>query len=207
MSLAAVTQAVATFAVTNIDDLVVLAVFFGQARGHRDAALRVMAGQYLGFVAIVVVSTAAALLGATLLPAAALPYLGLLPIMLGLRAAWAAWRARGAGQSEAEDGSASSSPGIWQVAAVTFANGGDNIGVYVPMFAVATICTVGIYVTVFLIGVGVWCAAGRYLASHPIVARAFSRWGHIILPVVLIAIGTTILVEGGVFAVALPTAG
>jgi cadmium resistance protein CadD (predicted permease) len=200
MSLAAVTQAIGTFAVTNVDDLVVVAVFFGQTRGHRNAATRVIAGQYLGFVAILVVSICAALLGAALLPATALPYFGLLPILLGLRAAWAAWWSRGTEPPEAESARASSAPGIWQVAGVTFANGGDNVGVYVPMFAVASAGTVALYVTVFLVGVGIWCAAGRYFASHPVVADAFSRWGHVILPIVLIAIGTTILVEGGVFA-------
>jgi len=199
MSLATITQAIATFAVTNIDDLVILAVFFGQTHGHRGAATRVIAGQYLGFAAILVVSLCAALLGAALLPATALPYFGLLPILLGLRAAWAAWQSRGAGPSEAGDEPAWSAPGIWQVAGVTFANGGDNVGVYVPMFAVATAGTVALYVTVFLVGVGVWCAAGRYFASHPVVANTFSRWGHLILPVVLISIGTTILIEGGVF--------
>ncbi len=200
MSLATVSQAVATFAVTNIDDLVVLAVFFGKARGHRSAEARVVAGQYLGFVAILVVSTSAAFLGAALLPRTALPYLGLLPIMLGLRAAWVGWRSRVAEPTGTEDAAPPSAPGTWQVAGITFANGGDNIGVYVPMFAVATTGTLAAYVTVFLIGVGVWCAAGRYFAAHPIVANAFSRWGHIIFPVVLIAIGTTILVDGGVFA-------
>jgi cadmium resistance protein CadD (predicted permease) len=200
MSATTITSAVATFAATNIDDLVVLAVFFGQARGHRSAATRVILGQYLGFAAIVAVSICAAVAGAALLPTAVLPYLGLLPIMLGLWAAWAAWQNRGTDPSEAEDGRASSAPGIWQVAGVTFANGGDNVGVYVPMFAVATAGTVALYVTVFLVGVGVWCVAGRYFVSHPVVAKTFSRWGHLILPVVLIAVGTTILLEGGVFA-------
>ncbi|MFI1918000.1 hypothetical protein [Nocardia sp. NPDC020380] len=37
-------QAIGAFAVTNIDDLVVLAVFFGQAPGNRGAAWRVVAG-------------------------------------------------------------------------------------------------------------------------------------------------------------------
>ncbi len=200
MNATTITQAVVTFTVTNVDDLVVLAVFFGHARGQRNAGLRVLVGQYLGFGAIVAVSLVAARLGAALLPTTVLPYLGLLPIMLGLKAAWDAWQRRGAEPGETEDDTASAAPGIWQVAGVTFANGGDNIGVYVPMFAVATAGTVALYITVFLVGVGVWCAAGRYLASHPIVARAFSRWGHVILPVVLIAIGTTILIEGGVFA-------
>lgn len=204
MSLATIAQAMGAFAVTNIDDIVVLAVFFGQAPGHRGAAIRVIVGQYLGFGAILAVSIGGALLGATLLPPAVLPYFGLLPIMLGLRAAWVSWR-RSHDTETPDDQFASPppGPGVWQVAAVTFANGGDNIGVYVPIFAVATIGTVAAYAVVFLIGVAVWCAAGRYFASRPIIAEALSRWGHIILPVALIVIGTVILVEGGAFGLSM----
>jgi cadmium resistance protein CadD (predicted permease) len=76
------------------------------------------------------------------------------------------------------------------VAAVTFANGGDNIGVYVPVFATTGITK---YVIVFLVLVAVWCAAGHSFATRPAVARALSRWGHVVLPVVLIGIGVLIL--------------
>jgi cadmium resistance protein CadD (predicted permease) len=31
------------------------------------------------------------------------------------------------------------------------------------------------------------------------VARALDRWGHVLLPVVLIALGVVILAEGGAF--------
>jgi cadmium resistance protein CadD (predicted permease) len=86
-----------------------------------------------------------------------------------------------------------------QVASVTFANGGDNIGVYVPVFTVAGAGGMTVYVIVFLIGVAVWCAAGWFLATRPVIAEALSRWGHIILPVVLIGIGLLILIEGGAF--------
>lgn len=177
------------FAVTNIDDLLVLAVFFGQAAGRRTAALRIAAGQYLGFSAIVVVSVLGAF-GAGLLPEAVVPYLGLVPLILGVRAAWALRRPPDSAPA------AVSAPGILQVAAVTFANGGDNIGVYVPVFAVSGVT---VYVIVFLIGVAVWCAGGWLLATRPLVARVLSRWGHIGLPVVLIGIGLVILIEGGAF--------
>ncbi|RJQ68145.1 cadmium transporter [Pseudonocardiaceae bacterium YIM PH 21723] len=180
------------FAVTNIDDMLVLAVFFGEAGSSRSAALRVIAGQYLGFGAILVVSVLGAL-GAGLLPSSAIPYLGLLPLLLGLRAAWQLWRG-GAADEEPRPGA-----GVLQVAAVTFANGGDNIGVYVPVFAVVGAAGMAGYVTVFLIGVALWCAAGWYLAGRPAVARVLARWGHLILPVVLVAIGLAILIEGGAF--------
>jgi cadmium resistance protein CadD (predicted permease) len=186
-------QAVGMFAVTNVDDIVLLALFFGQSR-DRAAALRVVAGQYLGFGAILAVSIVGAL-GAGLLPERVIPYLGLLPLALGIRAGWRTWRDRG------EDGPAevSAGPGVLSVAGVTFANGGDNIGVYVPVFTTAGTGGLLVFTVVFLVLVGVWCLAGVVFATRPVIARGLSRWGHIVLPVVLVAIGLIILVEGGAF--------
>ncbi|GII80065.1 cadmium transporter [Sphaerisporangium rufum] len=187
-------QAAGLFAVTNIDDIVILALFFARAAGHRGAARRIVLGQYLGFAGLLVLAVAAAF-GATFLPESVLPYLGLLPLALGLKAAWQAWRDRGVGPSG--DGEpAGPPPGTLQVAAVTFANGGDNIGVYVPVFAVAGAGGMTVYAAVFLVLVAVWCAAGRYVATRPPVARVLSRWGHLVLPVVLIGLGLAILLTG-----------
>ncbi len=184
------------FVVTNIDDMVVLSLFFGRARGNRSATVRVVVGQYLGFVAILAVSVIGAL-GAQLLPEAAIGYLGLLPILFGLRAGWSAWRQR----RDGEDASTErySGIGVMTVATVTFANGGDNLSVYVPVFAIAGPSGMVAYVVVFLIGVAVWCALARYVATRPPVANLLSRWGHVIMPVVLIAIGLVILVKGRAF--------
>lgn len=191
MTLDLVGSAAGMFAVTNIDDMLVLAVFFGQAAGRRSAAVRVVAGQCLGFVAILAVSVLGAL-GAGLLPERVVPYLGLVPLALGLHAAWRLIRSRGAGDSPPGDRGV----GLLQVTAVTFANGGDNIGVYVPVFAVAGVGGMVGYVAVFLVGVAVLCAVGWFLAGRPVVARVLSRWGHVILPVVLVGIGLAILLGG-----------
>jgi cadmium resistance protein CadD (predicted permease) len=87
---------------------------------------------------------------------------------------------------------------VLTVAAVTLANGGDNIGVYVPVFAATGIGALVNYVIVFLLLVAVSCVAGLWFASRPVVAQVLTRW-HLILPVVLIAIGLIILIEGGAF--------
>jgi cadmium resistance protein CadD (predicted permease) len=37
------------------------------------------------------------------------------------------------------------------------------------------------------------------LRHRPVIAKALSRWGHILLPLVLIGIGLLIVIEGGAF--------
>jgi cadmium resistance protein CadD (predicted permease) len=194
VDLSIVGQAAALFAVTNIDDVLVLALFFGRGAGHRGATRAIAIGQYLGFAGILAVAVAGAV-GATFLPGSAIPYLGLLPLALGIKAAVQAWRHRN--DPDEERSGDDDGPGSLEVAAVTFANGGDNIGVYVPVLATAGLAGMSGYVIVFLVLVAVWIAAGRYFATRPVIAKALSRWGHILLPVVLIGIGLLILIDGG----------
>ena len=207
MNVTLIGQAVGLFAVTNIDDIVILALFFGQAIG-RKSVLRVVLGQYLGFAAILAASILGAL-SARLLPETAIPYLGLLPLILGVRAAVNAWRdhrsstaqndhepPHGGGVAEQKT---DRGPGVLTVAAVTLANGGDNIGVYIPVFATSATTGLLTYIAVFLVLVAVWCLAGHFFARRPLIARTLSRWGHILLPAVLIGIGLIILIEGHAF--------
>jgi cadmium resistance protein CadD (predicted permease) len=194
-----VAEAAGLFAVTNVDDIVVLSLFFGRTAGQPGAARRIVAGQYLGFTALVAIAVAVAY-GAVFLPESGLAYLGFLPLVLGLRAAWQAWQAHRGGDADGqrrEDG-----PGnvrALQVAAVTFANGSDNIGAYSPVFAKAGTAGITVYIAVFLVLVGVWGAAGRYLATRPAIGKVLGRWGHVLHPVVLIALGLFILIQGGAF--------
>jgi cadmium resistance protein CadD (predicted permease) len=195
MTLGVAGQALGLFAVTNIDDIVVLALFFAQGAERPNTTRKIAAGQYLGFAAILAVAVAAAL-GATFLPETVIPYLGLLPVALGVKAAVQAWKHRN-DKDESEAGAGG--PRILEVAAVTLANGGDNIGVYVPVFANAGPANMAVYVIVFLTLVAAWVAAGRFVATRPPIASALSRWGHILLPIVLISVGVLILLEGGAF--------
>jgi cadmium resistance protein CadD (predicted permease) len=192
-------EAAALFAVTNVDDIVVLSLYFGRGAGQDRAASRITAGQYLGFTAILALTVAAAY-GATFLPGSAIAYLGLLPLALGLLAAWQAWhdrrhRDRAGRQDERRPGE----PGVFQVAAVALANGSDNIGAYLPVFAKAGAAGIAVYAVVFLVLTGAWCAAARYLAARPAVARVLGRWGHVLHPLVLTALGLFLLIQGGAF--------
>jgi cadmium resistance protein CadD (predicted permease) len=204
-----VAAATGLFAATNVDDIVVLSLFFGRGAAQRGAGQRgagqmsvvsrVVAGQYLGFTAILVIAGAAAY-GATFLSASALAYLGLLPLLLGLRSAGQAWRDRRHGDGdEPRRAAGSKGPTVLLVAATTFANGSDDIGAYAPVFARVGNAGIAVYIAVFLILVGVWCAAGRYFATRPAVAAVLDRWGHVLQPLALIALGLFLLVEGGAF--------
>ncbi|MFG2425217.1 cadmium resistance transporter [Streptomyces sp. NPDC048448] len=63
-------------------------------------------------------------------------------------------------------------PGPLEVAAVTFANGGDNIGVYVPVFATAGVGGLTVYAVVFFMLIAVWCFAGKFFVTRPVIAKA-----------------------------------
>jgi len=117
-------------------------------RVHLVTAVQAMAM----FIAMLAVSVVGAL-GARLLPDTAIAYFGLVPLLLGIRAAWVAWRHRRDDQDDQEVGGRAGL-GTATVAAVTFANGGDHIGVYVPVFAVAGPSGMPAYVIAFLLGVG-----------------------------------------------------
>jgi cadmium resistance protein CadD (predicted permease) len=197
---ALIAQAVGMFVGTNIDDTLILAIFFGQAAGRRAAELRVVLGQYIGFLIILAASVVGAL-GAGLLPEQVLPYLGLIPLALGIRAAVLAWLHRKDLEDDEEAKSEKAGPTIWAVAGVTIANGGDNIGVYVPVFATIGIGGMVTYCVVFLLLLAVLILLGRFFATRKPIARIIARWGHVILPIVLIAIGAWILIEGGAFGI------
>ncbi|MTD43654.1 cadmium transporter [Conexibacter sp. W3-3-2] len=199
MSAEAVVRAMVMFAVTNVDDVVLLALYFARATGHHRAVRRVVVGQYVGFTGILAVSLAAAV-GLGQFDDSVIAYLGLVPLALGLRAAHDVARE---GETALTGPSAPSqsgvAPSMWTVAAVTFANGGDNIGIYVPVFTAASTPTLTTYVVVFLLGVAAACIVGRAVAARPLVARGLARWGHILLPIVLCVIGGSILIHGGAF--------
>jgi hypothetical protein len=88
LSIGIIGQAAGMFAVTNIDDILLLSLYFGQAKGRSHVEARVVVGQYLGFGAILLVSVVGAL-GANLLSEGVVAYLGLVPLLLGVRAALA----------------------------------------------------------------------------------------------------------------------
>ncbi|MBB5597657.1 cadmium resistance transporter [Neomicrococcus lactis] len=192
-------QAIGLFMATNIDDIIVLSLFFARGAGQRGTTARILAGQYLGFGGILAAAVLVALGAGVFLPPQAIPYFGLIPLFLGLWAAWRAWRAWRAADDDDDAKVAGKNVGVLTVAAVTFANGGDNIGVYVPVFLSVGPTAVVAYCIAFLALVAVLVVLAKFLATRRPIAEVLERWEDILFPLVLIGLGVFILVEGGAF--------
>lgn len=186
-------SAIGLFIATNIDDIIVLSLFFARGAGQKGTTLRILAGQYLGFMGILAAAVLVTLGAGAFLPAEAIPYFGLIPLALGLWAAWQAWR------SDDDAEIAGKKVGVLTVAGVTFANGGDNIGVYVPVFLNVDTAAVIIYCIVFLVLVAGLVLLAKFVATRPPIAEVLERWEHVLFPIVLIGLGIFILVSGGAF--------
>lgn len=186
--------AVGVFAGTNIDDIIVLTVLFLTSRASgKPRPWQIVLGQYAG-IGVLIAASAIAALGLTIVPDQWVGLLGLIPIALGVRSLVQAIRAR----NDGEDASPVVASGLFSVAAVTIANGADNISVYTPMFRTLGVGDSLITVAVFTVLVAAWCAAGAWLGGHRRIIDVVTRFGHWIVPAVFIAIGTVILAESGV---------
>ena len=187
--LKAITTGVISFAATNIDDIFVLALFFGRV-GRGLKIRHVVAGQYLGFSALVAISLVG-YFARLIVPHEWIGLLGLLPIAIGVRH----FLERDNGEDEKQE--AGRTAGVLSVAAVTFANGGDNIGIYAPLFAASDLASLLVMLIVFFIMLAVWCVGGFFIGSHRVVKQTLSSYGHIIVPFVLIGLGIYIIIESG----------
>ncbi|AUX32927.1 MULTISPECIES: cadmium resistance transporter [Sorangium] len=180
---------VVVFISTNIDDILLLSAFFADSR---FTPRQVVAGQFLGMAALVLASVACALL-AVRVPDGWIGLLGLAPLALGLRGLWALRRGPGAG----DDGDGKPPGGAARfkalaVASVTLANGGDNLGAYIPLFS-STPGHVPLHAAVFAVMTGAFCALGHLLVHHPVLGSRIRRHGRAALPFVLIGLGLWIL--------------
>jgi len=185
------------FAATNIDDTFLLLGFFADPKYR---AHRVVIGQYLGIATLVAISLLAALI-ALVIPPAYVGLLGLLPIAIGSRKLVDLSGGRDKGEEELERHPASAARGqVLAVAAVTIANGGDNIGVYTPVFAVRSGIETAVIIAVFVLMTAMWCAIAHWLVHHRTIGAPIRKYGHLILPPLLIGLGLSVLLEAGSFA-------
>lgn len=181
----------AAFAATDIDDMFVLMAFFATRRYH---TAHIVSGQLIGIGALVAISMAGSLI-ALVIPQSFIGLMGLLPIALGIKEALELRKKENEDKEVKPRFKAAFLPFL-AVAMVTIANGADNIGVYVPLFATNSEAgQLAMFALVFLALAAVWCAVAYYLVNHSFLAERIRRAGRFILPFVLIGLGAFILAE------------
>ena len=183
--------AVALFAGTNADDVVVLAILSASSRvAGRPRRWEIWVGQYTGFAILAGLSVAAGR-GLALIPERWLWLLALIPIAVGGASLAAAIRALRRGDRPGPPAAG----GLLGVATLTIVNGADNLAAYTPFFATTGTAQVTVTLAVFAACVALWCLAGGLLARHERVTAAIGRYSHWILPAVFILIGVYVLHE------------
>ncbi|MGM3307137.1 cadmium resistance transporter [Anabaena sp. WFMT] len=195
--LTAIPTGLTAFAATNLDDIVVLSLFFSQINTcFRNR--HIVFGQYLGFSALVVASLPS-FFGKFILPDSWIGLLGIIPIIIGIN------RLLNQETNETENLNTPESSSAWWsnflspqtygVAAVTIANGSDNISIYMPMFATNTWDSLLVILIVFFVMVGVWCYTAYCLTQVKAIALTITRYGNSLVPFILMGLGVSILIE------------
>ncbi len=194
-------QGIAAFIATNLDDVVVLMVFFTQINAT-FRVWQVVIGQYLGFGVLLLLSLPG-YFGGRLVEPQWIGLLGLVPLGIGIKLLCDR-------DNEDQDLSVQTvvnprlqklliflPPQILQVAAVTVANGGDNIGIYVPLFASKNLSGLLAIIGTFLLMMAAWCWIAWQLVKQPAIGKLFSKYGDRFIPWVFIVLGGYILYESG----------
>jgi cadmium resistance protein CadD (predicted permease) len=184
-----------TFAITNIDDLMILSIYFANPAFKKS---NIVIGQYIGVMILVGLSLFGFILGKVFEPKW-IGLLGFVPIFLGIKGVVHLFKV-GLTEDNSVNIEIKSKIQFINVALITIANGGDNIGVYTPLFANKPLNVVIVYVFLFIKMIGVWCALAYYFVKHPLIKNTFARYAHIILPFFLILLGIWILIESQTFS-------
>lgn len=195
----AIPTGITAFVATNLDDLVILTLLFAQANAtfrHRHIVI----GQYLGFCTLVIASLFG-FFGGLILPSHWIGLLGLVPITIGFNRLI---NTENDESSDIESGiefsnssifSSFLSPQAYSVAAITIANGSDNVGIYMPLFANSAISELLVIIAVFLLLVGVWCYVTYKLTCQSAIATLLTRYGNNFVPFILIGLGVFIILD------------
>lgn len=127
--------------------------------------------------------------------------LGLIPIAMGLKLLWELRQGSDEGEDESDGQTPSVRHGsVLAVSAVTFANGGDNISIYTPVFATRATLDIVFIGVVFAIMTAVWLFLAHWLVNHRTIGEPIRRYGHQVVPFAFIALGALIIYEAGTIA-------
>ncbi|WP_414572069.1 cadmium resistance transporter [Nostoc sp. CCY 9925] len=192
---------------TTFDDNLYLTAFFGKVN-RTFHAKHIIIGEFVGFTVLVFASLPG-FFGGLIIPSTWIGLLGLLPITIGI----SNFMSRGDDGDTVQDVSVNlpsptksgrqkksllaiiRDPQTYRVSAVTIANGGNNIGIYVPLFASSNLPSLGVILCACYLSVGAWCLLSYKLTRNPLMTPVLTRYGRKVFPFVLIWLGLSILIK------------
>jgi cadmium resistance protein CadD (predicted permease) len=181
--------AISTFVITNVDDLLIVTLFFANPAFKKH---QIIVGQFIGISLLIGLSMLGLILGTVLAPHW-ISLFGLLPLLIGIKEL---------GSNETDDDDELKEPEQkvrknrvqWiSIAIITIANGGDNLGVYVPLFANTATEYIFVYILTFLILTAVLCWISYFSVSHPVVQKIIRKYGEKGFAIFLIFLGIYIM--------------
>lgn len=182
---------IGAFVASNIDDTFILIILFSTASFQ---SRHVIIGQFLGIAVLIIVSALGSLI-ALVVPPFVIGLMGLIPIGIGIKRLVELRHGDEINQETVQINK-KSHLSFLTVAGITVSNGGDDIGVFTPLFAKYNDAgEVTVLVTILMAMTFVWCIVTYYFVNHPIVASRIEHLGNILTPFVLIGLGVYILAD------------
>ena len=179
---------------TAVDLLVILLIFFARAKTRKEYR-DIYIGQYVGSVALIVVSLFFAFVLNYVPEKWILGLLGLIPIYLGIKVAIYG-DSDGEERAKKELNEKGLSKLVGTIAIITIAScGADNIGVFVPYFVTLSVTNLLITLFVFLILIFFLVFTAQKLANIPGVGEIVEKFSRWIMAVIYIALGLFIIIE------------
>ncbi|SUM15131.1 Cadmium resistance protein [Staphylococcus epidermidis] len=189
-----IVTAVILYIATALDLLVILLMFFARAKTRKEYR-DIYIGQYVGSVALIVISLFFAFVLNYVPEKWILGLLGLIPIYLGIKVAIYG-DSDGEERAKKELNEKGLSKLVGTIAIVTIAScGADNIGLFVPYFVTLSVTNLLITLFVFLILIFFLVFTAQKLANIPGVGEIVEKFGRWIMAVIYIALGLFIIIE------------
>lgn len=202
--------AIAVFIGANIDNFVGLIAFFSNSKFSNK---KVIIGQYIAITLLILIGCIGYIFR-MVLPIQWIGFLGLLPIILGVNEFIEYRKEKKESQNIDEIIEKISEKinekqiNIFQkgfrrisnattalVALITFSNGVDDLGVFIPLFASFNLYELAITIIVFYMMLTIWCISIYFLVNNRPAAVLVKKYAKAFTPFVLIALGIFIITK------------
>lgn len=211
--------ALISFVCTNVDDIFVLMLFFSQIN-KSIKMYHIILGQYLGISILLIISIIGTL-GISIIPHEYVGLIGLIPIYLGINEYFRYKKESKNNElinqkedqdndlneiAEKDDNSITTvikkiiNPSVFKVVSLTLANGGDNIGIYIPLFSNMNSIEILITIITFIFLIGLWCYIAKSLSEYNFIKNNIEKYKHIVIPIIFMGLGIFIILESGTIA-------